>query len=109
MKLVPACVCVAAFALAIFLPESSASRRPDLFVVDGHDAPKPCSPEFAHVVLPDRSRVHLLAFFDDLSYAAAAGGWAGCAMLLGLFTLLHPRWRGAVSEAHGGELERLEQ
>ena len=31
------------------------------------------------------------------------------ALALGLFTLLHPRWRGAVSEAQGAELERLEQ
>jgi UDP-GlcNAc:undecaprenyl-phosphate GlcNAc-1-phosphate transferase len=31
------------------------------------------------------------------------------ALALGLFTLLHPRWRGAGSEAQGAELERLEQ
>ena len=31
------------------------------------------------------------------------------ALALGLFTLLHPRWRGAVSEAQGAELEHLEQ
>ncbi|MCZ6785597.1 MAG: hypothetical protein O7E54_00385 [Planctomycetota bacterium] len=88
MKLIPACVCVAAFALAIFLPESTGPRRPDLHVTDGRAAPRPCPADFAHVVLPDRSRVHLLAFFDDLSYAAADGGPVGCAVLLALFTLL---------------------
>lgn len=69
-------------AAVVLIPGVRDPRYLELRQVDGEGRDRACVPEFAHVVVPDRTKVTPWALPQDLAYAAAAAGPEGCAWLL---------------------------
>ncbi|MEE8106093.1 MAG: hypothetical protein V3T86_11215 [Planctomycetota bacterium] len=81
---------LAVIGAALFIPPATKPLTPQVYALDGstHE-PVQVPPKFAHVTEPDREDVHALAFFDDLSYAAAAANTHGApALVLGLLVFI---------------------
>jgi hypothetical protein len=69
-------------AAAVLVPGQRDPANIELGCIDGEGRDRACPPEFAHVVVPDRTRVTPWALPLDLAYAAAAAGPEGCGWLL---------------------------
>jgi hypothetical protein len=67
---------------AVLGPGAQDPRYLELRQVDGDGRDRTCAPEFAHVVVPDRTKITPWALPQDLAYAAAAAGPEGCGWLL---------------------------
>ncbi|MHC4450457.1 MAG: PHP domain-containing protein [Planctomycetota bacterium] len=66
----------------IYVLPVSGERPLDLRWIDSEGVDRPCPPARAVVTSPDRSAPEPFALFEDLAYAAAAGGPDGTAILL---------------------------
>jgi hypothetical protein len=75
-------VAAVGIAAAVLIPGARDPGYLELRHIDGEGRYLPCPPEFAHVVVPDRTKVTPWALPQDLAYAVAAAGPEGCGWLL---------------------------
>lgn len=83
MRRITLLVAAVGLAAAALIPQQQDPAYLEIRCIDGVTGrDQPCSPAFAHVVLPDRDEVSPWALPQDLAYAAAAAGPEGCGWLL---------------------------
>ena len=95
----------AALAIVCFAPPVHVPVVPEVRRIDARGADEPCTTAEAHVEMPRRDAVTLLAPLHDLAYAAADAGPEGCLWLLGAVVLLAVV-RGLWSQGMRGALRR---
>ena len=69
-------------AAAVLVPGQRDPAYLELGCIDGEGRDRACPPAFAHVVVPDRTKITPWALPQDLAYAAAAAGPEGSGWLL---------------------------
>ena len=75
-------------ALLVLLPPEIESQASELRMIDELGVDRPCPPEFATIVVPDRTAFDWDALLVDFSYAVAAGGPLGVLLfVLGIVLL----------------------